>query len=673
MTEAAGRRCVILLEMPLKWPAVTSAILAFAFPLGPAHAAGTVNVTVDARVTHQTWQGFGATHESLIYGGTGDVLSASQRQRAVDALFAQVKISTGQAPTTFEAPRTSTLANFFGAGANDNADPLMVDPNGFFTGLGDAFKSKVVDVGGSVLDLYPDIKISTKYANKWLASLEQSGYEAFLNECAEQALAGVQYWQKTYGVVPAFAMLFNEPLSGNGELAGGNVSAVVDIVKRTGQRLAANGLAVRLVVPGEETEEKSLATATAIMNDAEARKYVGALAYHTYPYGSTYSYVPNVLSTSGAGKPDAGRIQVRAQLRDLGAKYGVPVWMTEVSHAYLQSDGVQATDFRILRGRAIHIHDELVYADAAAYFGMNGIWDQMSQAGHFGTDGAELMIAEHDTIVLIQQSSDAVTITSTGRAIGHYARFIRRGARRIDGTSSDPLLLITAFRDATQGGRLVLVAINNAPDARTLKVDLTGVSISGPVTGEQSTASAVWKATQALTPSSTTSFMVDVPGESVTTFAAQAGGAGGSGGGGAGGLSGSGGAAADAGSVGTGGAVGTSSGGGGGATSGSGGRSSGGAGGTGGFSTGDAGAGPADADGSAAKAGDGGAKIDSGTASGCSCGIAESNGQRSAMAVVAVLGLLALRTRRRRHFRNPQATADSDVENLRGRAPGGES
>src|SRR6266404_1887672 len=219
--------------MPRKWPWLAWSVLLCATALGPAHAAGPVNVAVDARVVHQTWQGFGATHESLVYGGTGDVLSASQRQRAVDALFAQVKISTGQAPTTFEAPRSSTLANFFGAGANDNADPLVIDPNGFFTGLGDAFKSKVVDVGGSPFDLYPDVMISTKYANKWLASLEQSSYDAFLNECAEQALAGVQYWQKTYGAIPAFAMLFNEPLSGNGELAGGNVAAVVDIVKRT--------------------------------------------------------------------------------------------------------------------------------------------------------------------------------------------------------------------------------------------------------------------------------------------------------------------------------------------------------------------------------------------------------------------------------------------------------
>jgi len=67
-----------------------------------------------------------------------------------------------------------------------------------------------------------------------------------------------------------------------------------------------------------------------------------------------------------------------------------------------------------------------------------------------------------------------VTITSTGRAIGHYARFIRRGAKRIDATSNDPLLLVSAFRDNTQGGRLVLVAINNA--AAVMKAAAKGLS-----------------------------------------------------------------------------------------------------------------------------------------------------------------------------------------------------
>jgi MYXO-CTERM domain-containing protein len=572
-----------------------------------AHAAGTVNVTIDASAEHQTWFGFGATHMTLVYGGTGDVLSASLRQQAVDALFNQVKITTGQAPTTFEAPKSSTLETFFGAAANDNADPMTLDPNGFFTGLGDTFKAKVVDIAGSPFDLYPDVKISTKYASKWLAQMEQANYDAFLNECAEQALAGIQYWQTTYGMTPSYAMLFNEPLSGNGELTGGDTQAVVDIVKRTGQRLEANGLSsVKLVVPGEETEEKSLSTASAIMNDPDAAKYVGAIAYHTYPYGSVYSYVPNILSTSGTGNPDASRIQIRKQLRDLGAQHGVPLWMSEVSHAYMQGDGIEATDFSILRGRAIHIHDELVYTDAAAFFGMNSLWDSVSQAAHFGSDGSEMTIAEHDTIVLVKQATNEVIITSTGRAIGHYARFIRRGAKRIDATSDDALVLISAFRDDTQGGRLVLVAINNAPDDRTLSVSLSGATFAGTLGGEQSTASAVWQAIPALTPSSASAFSLDVPGESVTTIATEGGG----------------------GAAGTGGAAG--------------------AGGSGGAATGGATSGGATASGGSNATGGSSAKPASGDDGGCSCRSAGSRSNRAALGFALSLAALALMRRRRR-------------------------
>jgi hypothetical protein len=212
--------------------------------------------------------------------------------------------------------------------------------------------------------------------------------------------------------------------------------------------------------------------------------------------------------------------------------------MTEVSHAYMESDNVQATDFRVLRGRAIHIHDELAYADAAAYFGMNSLWDSVSQANHFGTDGSEMTIAEHDTIVLVKQSTDEIIITGMGRAIGHYARFIQRGAKRVDASSSDPLLLVSAFRDDTQGGRLVLVVINNASQDEVINVSVSGAVLAGDLGGEQSTAAAVWQPLAPITPAGASNFSLTVPAESVTTVAtaAGAGGAGTGGASGAGGL-----------------------------------------------------------------------------------------------------------------------------------------
>ena len=42
---------------------------------------------------------------------------------------------------------------------------------------------------------------------------------------------------------------------------------------------------MKFVVASQETEEISLATAQAVMASPGAAKYVGAIAYHTYPYG----------------------------------------------------------------------------------------------------------------------------------------------------------------------------------------------------------------------------------------------------------------------------------------------------------------------------------------------------------------------------------------------------
>jgi len=181
---------------------------------------------------------------------------------------------------------------------------------------------------------------------------------------------------------------------------------------------------------------------------------------------------------------------------------------------------VSATDFRILRGRAIHIHDEMVYADAAGFFGMNSLWDTTSQALHFGTDGSELRHDEHDTIVHIYQASNEVVITATGHAIGHYARWITRGSVRLESASDNSLLQATAFRDTSQG-RLVVVAINNAAAPHPMNVSVKGLPLLGKVQGEQSTAAAYWQPLAPFSVASATNFSLTLPAQSVTSLSAE--------------------------------------------------------------------------------------------------------------------------------------------------------
>lgn len=471
-------------------------------------AAADVTVTIDNDRPHQTMQGFGATTLSLVFNATDNVPPALRTQ-AIDALYHQVKLTMGNLEVEpFESPASDVYAP-----ANDDADPATF---GAFNWIqSDNMMQKVVTPGAAFgFDQYwLGPVISTGFAMSWAPALRSANYQRYLDELAEHVAAVAIHWRDSYGVTPAYMQLFNEPLSGNGELVGGSVAEIVDIIKRCGARLRAEGFAtMKFVVTAEETEAISLRDAQAILADPDARAYVGAIAYHPYPYGSTYASVPNILATSGSGVPDAAKVTVRNQLRDLGAQYGIPTMMVEVSHAEVPFDS-----FDGVRGRAIQIHDELVYADAAAFFGMNAMWDSTTHAQHYEGRPDPGFYSETDTVVLIDNAMNKVVISPMGRAIGHYARWIERGAVRVEASTDDPLVQVTAFRE---DGRLVLVAINNANAPRTLAVSARNAPmLAGMLSGERSTSSTdVWTPFSGTTTSA--GWTVELPAHSVTSMAA---------------------------------------------------------------------------------------------------------------------------------------------------------
>lgn len=236
------------------------------------------------------------------------------------------------------------------------------------------------------------------------------------------------------------------------------------------------------------------------------------IGYHAYPYDSIYASVPNILNTSGVGVPDAEAVAVRDQLRQLGQEYGVPVWMTEISHG-----DVNPLSYEDFRGRAIHIHDELIYADASAYFGMNSMWDTTSQQQHFGNRNL-FDYSNEGNIVLIDIDKQKTHITGMGYAIGHYARWILPGAKRVEAVRADPLVQITAFL-SPNSGQLTLVLINNNTFSREMNVNVKSVELAGSATGEQSTPDQYWSPVVEIKISAPDGFTVTLPGTSVTTFA----------------------------------------------------------------------------------------------------------------------------------------------------------
>lgn len=469
------------------------------------------SIVVDNSIQYQTMEGFGASHGTLGSGPYHYHLSPEFLAQAIDAVYGQVRLTTGN----LEIGPIETPANAkdpWAQQANDDDDPMHFNWQGFNFGRSDLAKQQLVDRAGPLGfdDYYLDLRISVRFANAWMKAIRAKDYNRYLDECGEQVSAGMIHWRDAYGIVPKYLELFNEPTSGNGELDPGSTKEEIDIVKRVGKRLRKEGFSsVKFVVPGEETEEKSLEVATAILADADARQYVGAIAYHPYSYSSTYCVIRNILNTAGRGRPDPEKVAVRNNLRALGKRHGLPLWMTEVSHG-----GVPAISFDGLLGRAIHIHDELVYADASAYFGMSNFDENTPRHGH-----AYDVFSDEGEIAIVDVFAKKVYITGMGYAIGHYARWIRRGAKRIEATSSDPLLLVAAFRDDAQN-RLVLVVINNEDKTVRVRVQLKGFPGKTPITftGEQSAAGRAWAPVVPLVSDAPDRIGILVPAKSVTTL-----------------------------------------------------------------------------------------------------------------------------------------------------------
>ena len=498
---------------------VLAGIVTTRLEVKPVSAASSVTITVDLGVQYQRFQGFGqASAYTLVYSGVS-TLTGPLRAIANDKAYRQVGLNTGSIGELLESP------GGYDQRQNDNSDPLTFNWSGFNTDALTASKQYEIDPGkpfGFTGYYLGGEAPNVRFGSSWMSPIRNQNYDLYLDEAAEQVVAMVTWWKNNYGEELPYFQLGNEQLTGNAVLGNSDGSGwgpvnptqqMVDMTKRAGARLRAAGFLKTLFVVGtEETENASLQLATAIMADPAARQYVGAIGYHTYPYNQGYSSIDFILSTSGAGVPDASRVAVRNSIRDLAQKYNVGAWLMENSNG--GSPSLSYSDFR---GRAIHIHDEFLYANAVGYNVMSAMWDMTSQQMHF--DNSDLYTASTEGLaVLVNNSTGAVDIAGIGYAIGHYAHWIKPGAVRVDAQSTDPLVQVTAFRDDSTG-RVSLVLIDNESSPTAVTINLKNGAFTGSLTGEQSTSLAYWAPMAAFPPDSASAFHLVLPSTSVTSVA----------------------------------------------------------------------------------------------------------------------------------------------------------
>ncbi len=475
---------------------------------GKTGAITDVAVAVNATTTYQTIEGFGATIVSsrrglaslILAEPNSDNITTVQRTEIYRLVFGQVGISMGN----MSMPLLELNQNVYDYSESE-----------FFY---NSIMRGAIDNGQSVANYQPAYNIDHR-GMTWMSSLRAQNYQEYLKACGNHVVKGLTKWKQLTGIEPPIAMLFNEPLSGNGELRGGSTGEVVDIVKEVGRAVRkARFRTVKFYIPNEETTAKTLETATAVLNDRTAKQYVGAIGYHTYPYGSTYTELTNILATSGAGVSDAAEIQARTQLKNLAQAHQIPLWMTEVSNgnnANPDSTTTAIGSMGHVRARAIHIHDEMKYANAAAFFGMLAFWDKRSHIEHFGAGVS--MNQELDSVVLLDNegTNNTFTITGMGHAIGHYARYVKKGALRISATSSNNKVQVSAFKRSNQYS---FVLINNETTAQTINVTLSNGTLGTILRGEHSYGTSNrWTTLANFSPISPTRFTITLQPESVTS------------------------------------------------------------------------------------------------------------------------------------------------------------
>jgi hypothetical protein len=321
------------------------------------------------------------------------------------------------------------------------------------------------------------------------------------DEMVENQLAAFIHFRDHLGISMKWVAPFSEP-SGGGINWRISVNQAINVVKKLGSRLEANGFTdIRMIIPDCTSIESSIIYAKAILQDPDARKYVGAIGYHTYS------------TKDGTENPDPHWISLRLQLRNLAAAYRLPVRMTEYAN------------IRGLMARANHIYNEFEFADSQTYF-------PMYIGGH--TDHHLPMYPPHVlrkselnpgnivfyTVDKRGRLGDWGPTKYTGIAIGHYSRYALPGSVRLEVLSRNIGIRVQAFRNDPER-KIAIVIINNKSSAEMVRFTLTdGLTIKGLVRGDRTLerSGSYWVTVTDFFPDSPNTFSLNIPRRSVTSL-----------------------------------------------------------------------------------------------------------------------------------------------------------
>jgi O-glycosyl hydrolase len=288
------------------------------------------------------------------------------------------------------------------------------------------------------------------------------------------AMAMLRRWRQL-GAEPKYYAPLNEPW------VAGNYSPdwMLQVVLQLGRRLKAEGFDTKLVIPDDENPADALRRAKVVLANAEARSYVGAVAYHVYRWGN---WEPEDVFS----------------LRRLATSYRLPLWMTEYS-------STSYTDWDSSMDWAEKMHLLLAEGQVDA---IDYLW------GFFGEKyGTDAMISIHfDGGRYVSH-----TVTPVGWITAQYARFVRPGDARVAARSGSKDVLVTAYKGSK---RVVVVATNPESSAVTVRIRVVGGKLVGKVATVRSSEREALRRLAGIQPKGGV-FVASLPARSITTFVAR--------------------------------------------------------------------------------------------------------------------------------------------------------
>ena len=372
-----------------------------------------VRVTVDTRSTYQVMEGFGSSvrvwDDPHVANQPKSVIGEQARSAILKKLYSELRL---------------TRARFVYDGGievtNDNDDPFTFNPKGFNFAWkrNDAFVeyAQAASVHGPIV-FFP----SPLRPEPWM-------HENNPDEYVEWVLAILLRWKALGTELPYFSIL-NEP---SYVRSGIWSPAWMTAVSRSlGKRMQAEGLKTRLVLPDDLNACVALPIAEAVLRDAEARRYVGALAFHTYD----------------------GTAECIDHLQALARRHDLPLWMTEHSHG---------ADYPGAFAWGKEIHELITRHNVSAVDHMWGFF------GDWEEEPAALIALSFRGI----RQTDMQLLPSYF-VTGHYSRFVYPGDVRVRADSSLGDLLVSAYRGP---GRLSVVLINDSAAPRVITLELKGAA-----------------------------------------------------------------------------------------------------------------------------------------------------------------------------------------------------